>query len=57
MPELTFVETIAISLIIGAAVLGLILPWLSLLDLKHLSGIESELRKIREEMERKRRQE
>jgi len=55
MPELTPLGSIAIIVIFTVVTLGLILPWLSLLDLKHLYGIESELRKIREALERRER--
>lgn len=53
MSELTTPQVIAIGVIAAMLLYGIVGPWLSLLDLSHLSGIESELRKIREVLERR----
>ena len=53
MAELTVGQQFMIGIVGGALLLGIISPWLSLTSLNKLSDIAYELRKIREELERR----
>ena len=55
MNDITWWQSLAIVFAAAMVLWMLIGPWLSLFDLKHLIGIENELRKIREELVRQRR--
>ena len=53
MADLSTFQLILLGMFVGLVVWGIIMPWLSLLNLKDLGRIASELEQIRKILERK----